>query len=301
MNINPRIRGFLTTGLLSAREHSPIILTGVGVVGVIAAGVLAARATLKLEKTVDIAQQRLELADGTDVEHHKTAKTKAVTANVLDLVKLYGPSVTLGAASLVCIVSAQGILHKRNAALVVAYKGLEQAYNKYRERVVEEYGPEVDRDFHLGLRDKVVKNPETGKDQKVKVKIDEDDHSPYVAIFGPDNDNWVGVHEHNEFFLTSQQNYLNDQLRLTGVVFLNDVHKRLGLPLTKAGALTGWVYNVAKNEKYEGTAGYIDFRMVPLHDEPMAKDLGWPESNHWMLDFNVDGLIYDLLPETTRH
>ena len=281
MNISPKITRTLGRSVLQVQKHSPVILTAAGVVGVVAAAVLAAKATLKLEETLDKAKARLEEPEGATPE----PKLKAVTANVLDLVKLYGPSVTLGAASLVCIVSAQGILHKRNAALVVAYKGLEQTYRNYRERVVEEYGEDVDRDFHRGIKTEVIED-EKGKKHKVKTLVDKDaSYGEYTFVFGSENPNWTGFPERNEWFLTCQQAYLNDLLRFRGHVFLNEVLERIGMDHTKAGAVTGWILNS------EGD-NYIDFNMFKL-DTPAAKEYEHAEPGFILLDFNVDGVIWD--------
>lgn len=287
MNISPRITRLLGSSLAQVQKHSPIILTTVGVAGVITAGVMAARATLKLEDTVDLANQRLEHAQVTEA-----SKTKAVVANVTDLVKLYGPSVTLGAVSLVCIVSAQGILHKRNAALVVAYKGLEQTYRNYRARVVEEYGEDVDRKFHLNLREETIEDKD-GKKVTVLTPSNEGAYGEYTFIYGPDNPNWVGTHEFNDFFLQKQEDILNDLLRLRGHVTLNDALDKLGFARTKAGMVTGWVYKPDANGKHQGPGdGYITFRRESL-DTPHAADLEWGERGSWLLDFNVDGTIWD--------
>ncbi len=284
MNINPKITNALGRSMLQVQKHSPIILTAVGVVGVVTAGVLAARATLKLEDTLDRAKLRLEGTEDTSAEPNKV---KAVALNYLDLVKLYGPSVTLGAASLVCIISAQGILHKRNAALVVAYKGLEETYNRYRSLVAEEYGEEKDEEFHRGIKT-VTTVDENGKKSKVKVfpKVD-GQYGAYTFIFGSDNALWNGFQDRNEWFLESQQTAMNDLLRMRGHVFLNEVLERLGFEHTQAGSVCGWITNGDGD-------GFIDFRPYKL-DDKRAKEFGVDEPGAFLLDFNVDGIIYDKL------
>ena len=285
MNISPKITLALGRSLFQVQKHSPIILTAVGVVGVVTAGVLAARATLKLEETLDTAKERLTLVDTRGVPIN--SKTKAVALNYLDLVKLYGPSVTLGAASLVCIISAQGILHKRNAALVMAYKGLEETYNRYRSLVAEEYGEEKDEEFHRGIKT-VTTVDENGKKSKVKVfpKVD-GQYGAYTFIFGSDNALWNGFADRNEWFLESQQTAMNDLLRLRGHVFLNEVLERLGFEHTQAGSVCGWITNGDGD-------GFIDFRPYKL-DDKRAKEFGIDEPGAFLLDFNVDGIIYDKL------
>lgn len=290
MNISPKITQALGRSTLQVQKHSPVILTAVGIAGVVTAAVLAARATLKLEETLDKAGQRIALTkDGFHEKDDLGEKTLALayTRNTLDLVKLYGPSVTLGVASLACIVSAQGILHKRNAALVVAYKGLEETYNRYRALVAEEFGAEKDEELHRGIKTETVVDENGKKTQVKKLVTDKAEYGGYTFIFGPDNPNWNGFHERNEWFLTCQQDWFNDLLRARGHVFLNEVLERLGMEHTRAGAITGWVNNG------EGD-NYIDFRMYKL-DSQKIKDFGTAEPGHILLDFNVDGIIYDKL------
>lgn len=290
MNISPKITTALGRSVLQVQKHSPIILTAVGVVGVVTAGVLAAKATLKLEETLDKAGQRIALTkDGYYEKDDLGEKTLALayTRNAFDLVKLYGPSITLGAASLVCIISAQGILHKRNAAIVVAYKGLEESFRNYRSLVVAEFGEEKDEEFTRGIKTEVVVD-ENGKKSKVKSLATGDaKYGAYTFVFGPDNPNWNGFHERNDWFLESHQMYFNDLLRARGHVFLNEVLDRLGIEHTKAGAVTGWILNGDGDNE-------IDFRPYKL-DNNRAKELGLAEPGYILLDFNVDGIIYDKL------
>lgn len=295
MNISPVITRGLHTALNQAKHFSPQILTGAGIIGVVAAGVMAARATLKLEEELDYAQSRTIQAKEAVATGDQPARhiTTTYFRNAVELVKLYGPSVTLGAASIVCIVSAHGILHKRNATLAVAYKTLETAYSNYRERVIEEYGEEVDRDFRLGLRNQEVVD-EKGKKTTVKVADTSGKYGDYVFIFGPENPNWEGTHEFNEFFLDGHERYLNDLLRLRGNLFLNEVLDRLGFARTEAGAVTGWV--VDKDGKSDVGDNYVSFRQYPLNNAH-AKNAEWPEAdmNSILLDFNVQGYIVDRL------
>lgn len=281
MDIKHNIVLFASRSALKFQKHSPIILTGVGVLGIVTAGVMAARATLKLEDTLDVAKARLERVADAD----GPSKTTVVVANSMDLVKLYAPSVTLAGVSLACILGGQGILHKRNAALAMAYKGLERQYTNYRGRVVEQYGEDVDRDFHLGLEDREIVG-EDGDTRMVKApRAVDGQYGEYTFIFGPDNPNWVGIHERNEWFLTVNETTMNDLLRYRGHVFLNEVLERLGFEHTKAGAVTGWVLNGDGDN-------FINFRMYKLDDQ-MAKDFDHAEPGHILLDFNVDGLIWD--------
>ena len=97
------ITTFAAKSLFKLKKYSPEILTGVGVVGVVTAGIFASKATLKLEPIVNETNANLDLV------RHKTENKSYESKNdrvrdltiiyrtaALDLVKLYGPSVSLG-------------------------------------------------------------------------------------------------------------------------------------------------------------------------------------------------------------
>lgn len=287
----------LSRGGLLLKKHSPEILTGVGIIGVVTAGVLAARATLKLEPIVDRAKANLEaINDAVDtgivsIESHADeialVRTKGevyIHAGV-DLGKLYGPSVALGTASIACILAAHGIMRQRNAALVAAYTVMEKGFKAYRARVVEEFGEEKDRDYLHGL----VTKEETDKDGKttrtVGLHSDPNVHSVYARFFDEYNINWEKHAEKNLFFLKSQQNYWNDRLKMRGHVFLNEVYDSIGLEHSQAGSVVGWIW------QGEGD-GYIDFGIFDLYNDQARMFVNGLERSI-LLDFNVDGVIFD--------
>ena len=279
MNVSSVLQKAFGRSLLQVQKHSPLILTTVGVVGVVTAGVIAAKNTLKLEDRVDEGQDRLvytrqRIADG---ELSESALTRTYIRNAVEVGKLYATPVTLGAASLICIISAHGILSKRNVALAAAYKGIETTLGAYRDRVREEYGDEVDSDFYHGVRTEEVVDEKTGKKRLVKVQGPVT--SDYIFSFGPENENWSGFADHNLFYVEMHQKYLNDLLQTRGHVFLNEALDRLGIPRTQAGSVTGWV-----SKKHGGEGD--DFISFGIDDR--QEDLGYIT-----LEFNVDGTMFD--------
>lgn len=275
MNISPALQRTLSRSALKVSKYSPQILTAVGIAGLVTAGIIAAKNTLKLEETLDNSRTRIEA-----VKDHPEATqgdvTKAYAKNIFDLAKLYGLPVTLAAGSIVSILVGHNILHKRNLALVAAYKGLEQAFSEYRKRVVEEYGEDVDEKFRYGLKD--VTTEVDGKKVKTVERVSTDS-SPYIMEFGPGVDTWTGNFEHNLFNVTRIQQFFNDKLQATGHVFLQDVTRNLGIPDSKVGAVTGWVYGKGTGDDY------IDFGIKDLQES----------HGYILLEFNVDGVILDLI------
>lgn len=295
-NITKNLGTVVGRSVLQVRKHSPEILTAVGIAGFITAGVLGARATLKLEDTIDEGNARIQdihdIAEMTEDQQYSEATIKAMKQqltlayikNIYAIGKLYAPSVGLAVLSATAVVGSHRILKGRNVALVAAYKTLESAYSAYRERVVEEYGEEKDLDFHRGTHDEEITDEKTGKKTKVKVKTLDSPEvmSAYARCFDEYNNNFVPFADRNLFFLKAQQTYLNNLLQSRGHVLLNDVYDKLGFDRTKAGAVVGWVIgNDGDN--------FIDFG---IYEARNSQFVNGDERSIW-LDFNVDGVVYD--------
>lgn len=288
-------------GILITKKYSPEILTGVGVVGIVASTVMACKATLKVDEVLDDAQKKIEkikyaeeTIDKKDYseQDYKKDLVIAYTQSGIGFVKLYGPSVTLGVASIACILGAHNIMRKRNVALIAAYKAVEGSFKDYRQRVVEEFGADKDRQFKYGIKNEEVTETEIGEDgKKHKVKsvvesVDVDHYSEYAKFFDEASPEWKKDSEMNLFFLKCQQNYVNDLLHARGHVFLNEVYDALGIPRTRAGAVVGWVMGNGDDN--------IDFGIYELNNE-RARDFVNGYERSILLDFNVDGVIYDLI------
>ena len=284
----PRLVGKST---LFIRKYSPEILTGIGVVGVVATAVMASKATLHLDEVVEDTKKRKEdlkvKLEVHDIEANEYTRqvAKVYTKSALDVIKLYGPTITMGLSSISCIIAAHGIMRRRNAALIAAYKTVEEAFANYRKRVVEELGEDQERDIRFGIREEEI----TDKDGKKKVvhHINPNGVSPYARFFDETCPDWSPVPEYNLLTLRMHQNNFNDLLRARGHVFLNEIYTELGIPHTKEGALVGWTLG-------KGGDDYIDFGIYDL-DNAMAREFVNGLEHSILLDFNVDGIIVDAL------
>lgn len=284
------IKNFIGRTGLILQKYSPQILTGVGIVSGVASTVLACKATLKLEATLDQADKRMK---SVPVDNKKEL-TKVYIRNGVEVAKLYGPAISLGVLSITCALSGQKIMQNRNTALVAAYKLAEEAFTEYRKRVIDEYGEDKDRMFKYGLKKETVTVSEEGEDGKKKkvkrdidVPIDPSKVSQYARFFDSSSKNWDKNPEYNLLFLKSSQNHMNDLLRARGHVFLNEVYESLGLPHTQAGAVVGWVLS-------KDGDNFIDYG---LYDDTIEKvrDFVNGFENVILLDFNVDGVIWNLI------
>lgn len=292
------------TGLV-LKQHSPEILLTAGIIGGIAAAVLAARVTQKAREAVEEIKQEADAIvtapDNVGTEQERNQELGMVyIRGGLKIAKLYAPAVGLGVLSITSLLASHNIMTHRQASLVAAYNAVSEAYAAYRRQVIAEQGEEEDLKYRNGSAYEEVIDSEDGQTTMIKV---EGGHSgsPYAVLFDTSSREWRNDAQLNRFFLKSQQNAANDKLRAQGHLFLNEVHDMLGLPRTKAGAIVGWVANTNDNSvtspdnEWEGD-GFVDFDIENINNGP-AKDFtrdggrGW--SKYIWLDFNVDGIIYD--------
>lgn len=277
--------------LLKAQKHSPNLLFGAGIIGVVGTAVLASRATLKLSDTLEKSSEMMEKVRTLDIESYseddrKKDKSILYVRTAMDITKLYLPAVAVGVVSIGCLTGSHQILSRRNVALTAAYAGVEKSFREYRGRVIESIGADKESLIWQPM-EQVDAIDESGKKVKVAVPTARGG-SPYKVLFDERNANWNKATEYNQFFISSQQNYANDLLRAKGVVFLNDVHDMLGLERTKAGQIVGWVLNGNGDN-------FIDFGVFNNVAEGTRFVNG--DSRSVWLDFNVDGNVLDLLED----
>lgn len=273
-------------------KFSPQILTAVGVVGSVTSTVLIAKATLKVEPIMtehEATQAIINVmtADGTYDNSETLSRSQDVrrmyTKTCLDLVKIYGPGVSIGLASLLSIVAAQGINQKRQVSLVAALKTAESTLQSYRARVIETIGADKEADIHYGLTTETVED-ENGKKTKIKV-FQAGALSDYQVMFDETNNNWQrGNRELNVLWLKNMQNWANDRLNARGFVYLNEVYSWLGLPQVPAGQVVGWMH-----KDFDNGDGYVDFGVDNAVNMPTVRFGERPAGI--LLDFNVDGEI----------
>ena len=93
--------------------------------------------------------------------------------------------------------------------MTAAYAALDKGFREYRERVVEKYGEDQDREFRHGSRE--VEIMEDGK-KKTVTRVGDDAPSIYARFFDPLSTSWSKEPEYNVLFLRCQQTYANDLL-----------------------------------------------------------------------------------------
>jgi hypothetical protein len=314
-NFMTKINGTINKVGFQLRKHSPEILVVTGVVGTVASAVLACKATLKVNDVVEdtranidkihtsVEKGHTESGAEYNVEDSKKDLSLVYVQTGIKIAKLYAPAVALGGLSIASILASNNILRKRNVAIAAAYATVDKSFKDYRNRVIERFGEEIDRELKYNIKAKEVEETivnEDGKEEPVKVMkqyVDPTDVSGYARFFEEytrdeqgnvcKNPYWDKNNEYNFVFLKAQQRYANDLLRSKKRLFLNEVYDMLGLPRTKAGQVVGWVYDPDMNAIGDN---YVDFGIFAASDNYSDFIYG---NDSILLDFNVDGNVWD--------
>lgn len=290
--------------ILVAKKNSPHIFFVAGVTGAVVSTVLACRATLKVGKALDEIKEEVdtvkEMHDAINSNEMAILEHGQVIEKVIysqeewykdtiyvytkaswKIAKLYGPSIILGSISIAALAGSHVQLSRRNTALMAAYAALQTAFEEYRERVRFQYGEDRELDIYRGLVSHTEKDEEANKIE-VKSIGDPNKLSVYARFFDEGSRYWGKNPEMNRLHVQCQQNFANNLLQARGHVFLNEVYDSLGIERSTPGSVVGWVLHG------EGD-GYVSFGLF----EPNSARFVNGVERSILLDFNVDGIIYD--------
>lgn len=208
-------------------KHSPEILTGIGIAGMITTTVLAVRATPKALSLIEDKKEELELQPDEKLTPAETVKATW---------KCYVPAAVTGAVSITCLIGANSVNARRNAALATAYNLSATALSEYQEKVVETIGEKKEQI----IRDEVAKD---------RLKKEPVDKTP-IIVTGNGNSRFYDDITKRRFTsdiekIKRVQNDLNARM-LEGedYVSLNDFYYEIGLEGVDFGDEIGWnIYN----------------------------------------------------------
>lgn len=217
-------------------KHSPEILTGMGVAGMVTTVVLAVKATPKaimlLEEyeTIELETQGTAFEDSEghwhDVEIEIPIKTKIKLAW-----KPYIPAMCMGVVTIACIVGAQHVNSRRTAALASAYSMAELALTEYKDKVVETIGANKEEKIRDEIaKDRIISNPPSPDDLPTEYRKG-------TLCF----DGFSGRYFINDIEKIRQAvNDLNAQMLHEGYIGLNDFYYAIGLGECDLGRIFGW-------------------------------------------------------------
>ena len=211
--------GIIKSAQTAIKKHSPEILTGIGIAGMITTTVLAVRAT---PKALELIEQRK-----TDEETDSLPPIEVVKTTW----KCYIPPMVVAVTSICCLIGASSVNMRRNAALAAAYAFSESTLKEYRNKVVETIGAKKEQE----VRDKIAKD-----------KISENPVSNCEVVITEKGNTLCYDTLSGRYFksdidkIKKAANELNRRMLSEMSISLNDFYYEIGLNNTKLGDSLGW-------------------------------------------------------------
>jgi hypothetical protein len=239
------IARFVKTVKNLAIEHSPEILTGIGIAGMITTTCLAVKATPKALQLIEAKKEELGVEKLTPVETVKAAW------------KPYIPAAVTGVLATSCIIGANSVSLRRNAALATAYKLSETALSEYKEKAIEVVGEKKEQAIREKIaEDHIKENPVSKNEVFITGKGETLFLEPLSKrYFKSDIDHIRRV-----------ENRLNKQMLhdITGYVSLSDFYDEIGIDRTRISDDLGWNVNDLIDIEFHATLTEDDKPCISL-------------------------------------
>lgn len=234
----------------SLNSSSPVILSGLAVAGVVSTAIFASKATVEAVASIDFATRN-------DDKLPLKEQAKLVW-------RLYLPTAGMGVATIVCIIGAQSINSRRQAALISGFTIAETSFREYRDKTIELQGANADTKIRDSIQqDRVLADPSSSE----------------ILILGQGHvlcyDKYSGRYfESDREEIRQAQNNINEAM-LNGDMYasLNDFYGQIGLPPTKMGEGLGWSTENLLDLNFSSVLTgrgepclAIDFRTEPMQD-----------------------------------
>ena len=203
----------------SISRHSPEILTGIGIAGMVTTTILAVKATPKAIKLIEAEKQA------------KHVDTLSPVDTVKTVWKCYIPAAMTGVSSIACLISSNAINAKRNAALTTVYTLSEMARNEYKEKVIETIGEKKERTIKEKVdAERIKKDPVSKKEVIITEK---GTTLCYDHVFGRYFKSDIDL-------INRAMNKINREIVINMYASLNDFYAELGLSPVEMGYDLGW-------------------------------------------------------------
>lgn len=212
-------------------KNSPHILTGLGCAGVVSTAILTGKAVPKALKILEEEEAWREKNNFTEMTKIDIAKSTW---------PVFVPSIVVGATSIACIIGANTVNTRRNAALAALYTMSETAFRDYKGKVIEQIGQAKE----TRIRDEIAKDTihaDPITDNKPVILTGKGDVLCYEKMCG-------------RYFMSSYEvirqkiNDLNYRLLSDMWMDLNELYYELDLPSTELGRQVGFDIEKGKIE-----------------------------------------------------
>lgn len=219
----------------SVDRNSPTILTSMGVAGLITTVVLAVKATSKAKDVLfQEANYRADEWSEQTGEHQNSYPIEFFTPKELVEItwRLYIPTTVAGATTIACMIGANHISMRRNAALVSLLSIARTAAQEYQAKVVEQFGEKKEEKVREAIaQDKLKDNP---VDEKTVILTSKGQYLCFDAFSGRYFRSDIET-------ITRAENKFNQRLLREDWLGINEFYYEIGLPPIEMGDEFGWI------------------------------------------------------------
>jgi hypothetical protein len=202
-----------------------MILTGLGVAGFIATISMAIRATPKAMQLIE-AEEQFRWEEESD-------DTPLAPIEIVEIAwKPYVPTILMGVTTIGCMIAANHISSRRNAALASLFSVAEASLREYQSKVVETIGEKKEDKLRSEIvQDKLDKTPADAQT---------------IILTGKGNylcrDSFSGRYFRSDIEqIKKSVNVFNQHLLLEGWLGINEFYYELGLESIELGDEMGWI------------------------------------------------------------
>ncbi len=218
MNI-PNLSKIAKSIRITISKHSPEILTGIGIAGMVTTTVMAVKAT---PKAIELIEEKKSDDDADKLTFVETVKTTWTC---------YIPAAVTGSLSIACLIGASSVNARRNAALATAYTLSESALKQYQGKVIEAIGEKKEQSIRDAVaKDRIDRNPVSSREVIITEK---GNTLCYDSISGR-------YFKSDIEKLKKVENELNRRLRNEMYISLNEFYYEIGLNSIGMGYNLGW-------------------------------------------------------------
>lgn len=141
-------------------KHSPEILTGVGIAGMITTTILAVKATPHALELIE-EEKRNRSEEYFDEELQEWCGAPMTPVDVVKVAwKPYLPAVITGVTSTACLIGSVSVSSRRTAALAAAYHLSESTLSEYKDKVIQTIGEKKEKTVREKIsEERVEQNP----------------------------------------------------------------------------------------------------------------------------------------------
>lgn len=224
---------------LTIKKHSPVILQGLGVVGVGATAYFVYKAAPKVEHIIEEAKLDKEAAGGQLPPMLKKRVAKQLAYEL-------APPVATGVATIGCFLWSYNIQAGRITALSGAFTAVSRELQESKDRYLEQYGEEAYDKFY-GPTIEIERTILDGKGKEKTVKEEALPEGPLNLMSGVWFDKSIEYnkddHDYNLAWVESKISQIELKMFQRGHLLVNEVLDILGIERCRQGALLGWSTN----------------------------------------------------------